>query len=286
MLRSSLIVLALLAQGLLGFTQPASAYKGWRLSIHRIADLQTNKHGHAFTCNVINTGREKVSFSKNSPPVADLVFELDTVSLPSQLKGRKSDIFQALLKEKIDLGAGQTSSGVKLFVPLTAKAAAVPTPANPKEPSFQVAARDTSNRFIDYENSCPDLVFDTAYIVAKSKTSMTVRYALRNIGGATARLLGNSDEEADNLAVNVYFNRATKLTRGALLADGAFVKEGKETQNGLLFPNARLFGEITVPADRYNKFVPNIILELDPFNTIIECDKTNNTFVISTETGD
>jgi hypothetical protein len=131
-----------------------------------------------------------------------------------------------------------------------------------------------------YEESCPDLRFDTAFIVDQSKSQLVIRYVIQNVGGGTARLLGTSDAVEDNLAVNVYFNRATKLTRGAKLGDGAFVREGKETTNGLLFPNARLFGEITVSREHYNQFSPNIILEIDPFTSLVECTKTNNTFVI------
>ena len=281
MVRIAIVLSFILAQGLLGFTQ-APTYTGLRLSLNRFDEVKTSKTAYTFSCNVINTGREAVAFSKSSPAPLDLVLELDSIALPSPIKGRKSDIFKSLLQATIDLQPGQTSTKIKLAIPLVqALHDTKSTPTNTNASIIpQKATTAGTKAYQDYETSCPDLVFDTAYIVDQGKGQMTIRYVLRNIGGSTARLLGNTDVEGDNIAINVYFNRATKLTRGALLGDGVFITEGKETQNGLLFPNARLYGEIVVPTERHNKFAPNIILEVDPFTALVECDKTNNTFAI------
>lgn len=278
MFKYSLVFSVFILQHLLGFTQ-APAYQGWRLSIYQFADLKASKDQYSFLCSVVNTGREPVQFDKQNPPNTKLVFELDTFALPKELKGRRAAIYQSLLETKINLKPGDAVSKLRLAIPLK--------PTEPIESTNQPAITtpqtklpsDTDSGF-DYVRSCPDLRFDTAYIVERTKQTLTIRYVLRNQGGSTARLLGDSDAEGDNLAVNVYFNRATKLTRGALLADGSFIKEGVETQNGLLFPNARLHGEIVVSRKNQSVHASNIILEVDPFTSLVECDKTNNTFVI------
>jgi hypothetical protein len=277
--RIILIIVFTLAHGFLGYTQGAN-YHGYRLSLHRFTEVKTIKQSLTFNCTVINTGRERVSFSKSKPPKSTLVFELDTLTLPSPLKGRNSDIFLSLSQNNIELDPGQSTEELKLTIPLTAKGQA-PKPKKEQKTMKDIAKEaNTGTDYIDYESSCPDLVIDTAYIVETTKNNFVIKFIARNIGGATARLLGKTDAETDNIALNVYFNRGIRLTRGALLGDGMFIQEGKETQNGLLFPNGRLYGEIQVPRDRHSKFAPNIILEIDPFSSILECDKTNNIYVI------
>jgi hypothetical protein len=251
-------------------------YQGWRLSVHQFEEIKASKIGVTFTCQVVNTGRELVSFGKGVAPHAQLVCEVDTFSLPKEIKGRRDDICAALFAQRIDLVPGAAFPKLKLFIPVSTQS----TPIVGGTVVTNTQAGTSVNETYDYEQSCPDLRFDTAYIVDQSKSNITIRYILRNTGGSTARLLGNTDAQEDNMAVNVYFNRATKITRGALLGGGSYLSEGKETTNGLLFPNARIFGEVTVPKERLNKFAPHIILELDPFMTLVECDKKNNTFVI------
>ncbi len=280
MIKYLFVISVFVLQHLLGFTQ-APTYQGWRLSIYQFADLKATKDQYSFLCSVVNTGREPVQFDKQNPPNPKLVFELDTLALPKELKGRRSAICQSLLENKINLKPGDAVSKIRLTIPMkTIDGQASNTP-KPEPSKSQAKLPSNTDAGFDYVKSCPDLRFDTAYIVERTKQSLTIRYVLRNMGSSTARLLGDSDAEGDNLAVNVYFNRATKLTRGALLADGAFIKEGVETQNGLLFPNARLFGEIVVSRKNHSVHTPNIILEVDPFTSIVECSKTNNTFVIS-----
>jgi hypothetical protein len=133
-----------------------------------------------------------------------------------------------------------------------------------------------SVQFENYDKRCVDLVFDTVYCIKQTSKMMLLHFVLRNVGDATAKLLGATDSKSDNLAVNVYFASGTKLTRGSLLADGIFFKN-KELENGLLMPGKRVWGEIEINLKERTKFNPNLIFELDPFQGIIECDKTNNT---------
>jgi hypothetical protein len=249
-------------------------YQGWRLSVHRFEDLKVSKDGYTLYCQVVNTGREPVVITKGAENLGQIICEIDTFALPKELKSKRDDVCTALFAQKIVLQPGAAQPRIKLFIPNSATTTDIVT--IPVKPSTGTSAPEG----IDYEQSCPDLRFDTAYIVDQTKNEVTIRYVLRNTGGSTARLLGETDAQEDNLAVNVYFNRATKLTRGAIQGGGTYLKEGKETTNGLLFPNARIFGEVTVAKERLNQFAPNIILELDPFMTLVECDKKNNTFVI------
>jgi hypothetical protein len=112
---------------------------------------------------------------------------------------------------------------------------------------------------------------------------MSLQFLIRNAGNAAARLLGASDKIEDNLGVNVYFNSSPKLTRGAIFAEGIFIREGVETLDGVLLPGQALQGEIKINLANRTKFTPNLIFELDPFQTVQECDRTNNTRAILVE---
>jgi hypothetical protein len=123
---------------------------------------------------------------------------------------------------------------------------------------------------------CADLVFDTVYVVKQKKNSMLLHFVLKNKGNATASLLGQTNEKGDNIAVNVYMTSGLKLTRGSFLLDGIFFKD-KETEAGLLLPGKLLEGEIEVNTENRTRFTPNLVFELDPFQTVQECNRTNNT---------
>jgi hypothetical protein len=286
MVRLTLSFTILFVQGLLGHAQ-APAYTGWRLSLHQFADLRASKDAYTFTCNVVNTGREAVTIAKGKSAPEQLVCEVDTFALPADIKSRRDDICASIFQAKIELAPGATQQKVRLSIPFVASNAEMIAQAETKPSATTKPAAKPKAPEPDFqpesETYCPDLRFDTAYVVDQTKSTVTVRYVLRNVGGSTARLLGSTDAEGDNIAVNVYFNRATRLTRGAMLGDGTYLREGKETQTGLLFPDARLYGEITVSREHHTKMAPNIILEVDPFTSLVECDKTNNTFVVRME---
>jgi hypothetical protein len=123
---------------------------------------------------------------------------------------------------------------------------------------------------------CADLVFDSVYVVKQKKNTLLLHFILVNNGNAPASLLGQTKEKEDNLAVNVYMTSGLKLTRGSFLLDGIFFKD-KETEAGLLLPGKRLEGEIEVSTENRTRFTPNLVFELDPFQTVQECNRTNNT---------
>jgi hypothetical protein len=100
---------------------------------------------------------------------------------------------------------------------------------------------------------------------------------VRNAGSAAANLLGESDKAEDNLALNVYFNSGTKLTRGAILAGGIFIQKGRETLDGLLLPGQVLAGEIEINLANRTRFTSSLVFELDPFQTVNDCNRANNT---------
>lgn len=242
-------------------------YKGLRISLFNFSIKKQKPESVSLKLSVANTGRLPVSFGKkNEDPPENLVVELDTVNLPLVLKGREKSLTDAVRKEKINLQPGEILLDMSLEIKLKTPDSLLSPPA------------ETSTG-----KNCPDLIFDTAYIVEYTDKSMSFQFIVRNAGNAAARLLGASDKVEDNLGVNVYFNSSPKLTRGAIFAEGLFIQEGKETLDGVLLPGQALQGEIKISLANRTKFTPNIILELDPFQSVQDCDRTNNTRAILVE---
>ncbi|MFN4255614.1 MAG: hypothetical protein ACK4Q5_11470 [Saprospiraceae bacterium] len=285
-----LLFLSLAAFGQPAADAPAKVYRGMRVSLYGFKLLDQSEKTVILRCNAVNTGRDPVSFGKDKKPPLALIVELDTLNLPERLRGKEADVVAAFCEGRVNLAPGQLQQGINLKI-------AVPVPEPKKNPMPQRPIEDPKSEPTApaqpkveakpepqpepvpamTEKGCPDLVFDTIYIVKQSAKTMRLHFVLRNVGDATARLLGPTDEREDNLAVNVYFVSGQKLTRGSFLADGMFFKN-KDIEQGILLPGRRLHGEIEISTRNRTRFQPNLVFELDPFQSLAdECNKTNNT---------
>ncbi len=276
-------------------------YKGYRLSIYDVKVESESKKGTEVRFSVANTGRLPLIFSEKSPAPLELVVELDTPSLPPRLRGREELLVLEFLNKKVNLAPGKFKSDFVVKVPFEKKGRPQKKPKKetPKAdpPKTEIADKtekpskngeklpknpDTRNPKSEIPSRLPDLTIDSAWVVKRGKKTVTVALIIKNKGEATARLGGKSPKKSeDNLAVNVYFSSTKKLSRGAMLADGIFIDE--RAGNGLLLPTERFAIEMEVPLDAQTKFTSFLILELDPFQTIEESDKTNNTRAVLSE---
>jgi hypothetical protein len=239
-----------------------SIYKGLRISLFDVSIKKQKSESISLKLSVVNTGRLPVSFGKkNEAPPENLVVEFDTVNLPFVIQGRESLLAEAVRKEKISLQPGEMLRDMSLEIKLKAPdTTSLPLPGGPQTGQI-----------------CADLVLDTVQIIQYTDNAMLLHFIVRNAGNTTAFLLGNTDNPDDNLAVNVYFTSGTKLTRGAILADGMFIQKGRETLDGLLLPGQMLEGEIEISLTNRSKFAPNLVFELDPFQSVSDCNRSNNT---------
>jgi hypothetical protein len=245
----------------------APIYKGLRISLFNIQILKQNKKSVTLLCQGANTGRLPVVLSgKNTAAAAALLVELDSLRLPPELQGREQLITAALRRQKMRLEPGDIRENIRLIIPLR------------KQAAESLSSGKTNGQH------CPDLVFDTAYVAEYKDKTMLLYYAIRNKGAKAAYLLGSSERSVeDNVAVNVYFVSGTKLSRGAIYADGVFIREGIETLDGILQPGQVLRGALEISLKNRSRFSPNLVFELDPFQRVEECDRTNNSRAVVIE---
>jgi hypothetical protein len=234
----------------------AGAYHGLRAGVLEVQITDQRPALILISCRIANTG--KADIPPDQSKAGDLLVELDTAALPMVLLGLEPDIAEAVRRLGLRLKPGEISKRVNLEISL-------PSPTL----HTKVSPRD-----------CPDLVFDTAWLVRFDAKEIGLKYIIKNKGKSPAFVLKRSGARQNNLALHAYFVRESSLTSGAILAETTNIQEGIESFDGILGPGQSMTGSFTVSRELYTRFSPNIVLELDPFSSVDDCDRTNNTIAI------
>lgn len=153
------------------------------------------------------------------------------------------------------------------------------------EPSVGAKVDDIPEAVEYDENACSDLVFEHVKIVKKTKKHVTLQYTILNKGQGPAQLIHNRKRENLNMGFQAYLSSRDQMTRGSFTFDNGFVKNGLEESDGRLFPGERYTNTIKLNIQKMTKFTPYIILEMDPFLAVYECDKKNNKVAVKVGEG-
>jgi hypothetical protein len=242
----------------LGAQSPISV----RLGVFNIVIQKQEPYFVSITCQVANTGQMAVALrgGKTSHPETIQV-EFDSAAMPISLKGREGVIAEVLKKQHLKLKPGKVKNKVKLDINISPTEGLAP----------------------HMPNACADLVIDTAFLSEYNNTTIQVRFRIKNKGQKTVSVLGKPHKSRDNLALNVYFVSGVQLTRGAILAGGLHIKQGKETLDGILLPGQSLEGTLDVDLRNRTRFSPNLALELSPGSQVEDCNRGNNVRILVVE---
>jgi hypothetical protein len=137
-------------------------------------------------------------------------------------------------------------------------------------------------RFFDFEtaviveDSCADLVITSVKVLEKSKKEMIIEYTIKNKGNHPVLLEGAKSAKKDNVGVQVFFSGDEKYNRGDLLVDGFFLQSPPTNINGLLLPNEAYQSQKVISLKKKTSFHGSLILHIDPYQLVRECDETNN----------
>ena len=290
-------------------------YIGYRVALTDMTVQPSKKNGYIkvdFTA--INTGRKDLLFSDELAPPPHLVVNFDESIQTSGLTSYVNEIREAIARSDFHLTPGKIGKR-KSFV-LAVKASATPEPVeeevvienleNPrlakpatKEPEEEMLTAKTVPLEDDFENSlqaaeirqydenaCSDLVFESIQVIKKTKKKVTLQYTIVNQGAGPAKLINNRKDAKSNMALQAYMSSMDRVTKSSLTIDGDFVNKGLSDSNGRLFPGERYTGTIKLNIQKMTKFTPYLILELDPYLAVYECDKKNNKFAVKVGEGD
>ena len=134
----------------------------------------------------------------------------------------------------------------------------------------RAGVEESKNSYAE-KSVCPDMILEDLKIIKKTPKWITLEYTLKNVGKGPAYL----DKSNQKIAMRAFLSSSENLTRGSLPLGGGFVtyKEGKD---GALYPNKSFTGTLKLDIKKITRFTPFVVLNLDPFNVINECDKANN----------
>ncbi len=163
-----------------------------------------------------------------------------------------------------------------------------PAKENPAEEGLQINpevanATASSDNIVDGEG-CADLVIESLKILKlKKKKYADIEVTIKNIGTAPAPLLGEKKKrKEDNIAFRYYFSGDNKLNKGDLIGGGAFLGEFDKNPPESIPPGGSYTGKIKAYLAKQSGFTHNLILVVDAFQGIQECNEANNSFYIVT----
>ncbi len=124
-------------------------------------------------------------------------------------------------------------------------------------------------------SKCFDLVVEDLEVVRSSKRNIYLEFNLINYGEGTFKFDRKNDRH-DNLSIKAFFASIPRLTRGALIVGGEHFDDIFDEKKFELAFGEKISGTMKVSLEKMTKFTPVVILELDPFSAVSECDKVNN----------
>ncbi len=262
------------------------AYKGFRLAVTNLTATKSEGWVNLkFTA--INTGKEDIQFGKKVT-FPSLIINIDESNSQELSKEIKSSFKQELFNSSIKIKAGQILLNCALRIKSSnldnaslaiiksdhSQAKSVDSGKNSLS-TTSALTKGFSETKID-DSKCADLIIESVSIVKKSKNTITLKYKIKNQGKKSASITGSSKNQEDNLAMAFHMSSSEKLTRGAIPVGGTFVKKGIQIPDGKLYPGKSLTDEVKLDIRSMTRFTPIIILELDPYLLVQECNETNN----------
>ncbi len=269
-------------------------YSGYRLELVNISIKEEKGNLLRVIGTIINTGRNKVVLP--SKQAQELVINIDQ-SLEEVGYSELSDAIKTrLLKQKLNLEPGQmaynTSLGVKKVGKSEIKSTReeyVARPTKKEEPTQtqQETTENTKEEFSEKggsnigEEACPDLVIESFSVTKRKKKYAEITYTIVNKGTAPAPLFGEEKSVEDNIAVRAYASGTAKLSRGDMILGGSFIEKGLKDQKGILQPNESYIGTFKVDIRKKTRHMPYLIMFVDTYQGIWECNEGNNVMNIT-----
>jgi|GEM_PF-5789648 len=138
-------------------------------------------------------------------------------------------------------------------------------------------------KFLD-ENDCPDLVIKDIKVIKENKFHIAIEYTVKNQGTGTAALHNDKKgKDKNNMFMKAYLSSTPKFSRSAKTIGEVEVRKEMENKDGTL-PRTREFtGRMYMNVRGRTNLTPYLILTLDPYQTVRECNERNNRSYVKIE---
>ncbi len=238
-------------------------YTGYRVELTNIQLVKQTKDENVINFDVTNTGSEHLVLGSKASLNLNIQIIFEDTYIVSDTANVRQAIKNKLLKTPIYLPIGE-SKKFKKFVFSTFQ---------PDE-----KMKIPSDKSIAEKIGCPDLIIDTIIVTQLKKKSAQIQFRLVNKGNATAVLLDTQKAGSEPVAILAYLNGTQVLSRSALNVGG--IKMKNMLKNAELRIRESVFLSMKLDLSDKTRFTKVLILQIDPYLQLDECDKTNNNFSV------
>lgn len=267
-------------------------YHGYRLQVYNIKVLKEGKDFYQIRFNIANTGRKDLDISQKKP-LPFLSLDYDHTLFENKLGSYRENIRRVMSTSDIKLKVGKVTERylIRFSKLLPEDTIRNPFPATIitenavnrrkdsktviKESPVKMVAKVTTEKV-----QCFDFQIDTVKIIDRNAKWLTLEYTLVNASDAPAPMLGQTNDEKDNLAIRAFISGAPKMSKGALVFGGTFVENMEKGANGNIPAGKRFSATFKLDMRDKSRYMNYLILSLDPFQTVQECDERNNIYVV------
>ncbi|MCO6485005.1 MAG: hypothetical protein J5I41_04435 [Saprospiraceae bacterium] len=249
-------------------------YAGARLGVVFLRDVRMEDDRISFTCDLANTGRETLYLTGPSALMREVpvVLTLEQSSDIPDIEAWKETLARALLTSGLKMVPGEYLTGQRFKGTRTP-----PIPSSSGQPS-RTELIENIPEMTGPDEGCPDLVIDSVWVMNDRKYTLRVGVRLRNTGDAPAFLYKTEGGE-EGMGIAFFLGNTPSIARSSRFVHGEILRSGLEADNGALLPGASFDWELKILLSQRPGYLTNLQCQLDNFQFVTECDRTNNTYV-------
>ena len=248
-------------------------YVGYRLYVNALRIEDEGRKRIELEYSIVNTGSRAIELGRKSSVKDSLVVKFAPELSQGNLAVYLPLVREALLRQRLQLQPGAVHrDDMKIKLPKALRDREATFTENRSRPDFSFDP-----------DFCSDIAFDTIKIVERDRKHYTLEFTLINRGKKPTYIYNSTEENYQELGVDVYYSGTRKLAAGAIKVDRFAITSGLEETRGVLFAGERFTGTVKVPRKRETRFTPTIILFADALEQLRECDETNNRGYVVTQ---
>lgn len=196
--------------------------------------------------------------------------------IPDSLKQFESQIVKQLQNEKFSIESNQTINWyLKISKSINSQISEQQNVDN------QLKRNSNTNEEVKYSiEDCPDLLI-TEYKIAKSTQNyIWLEFTIVNRGRKSANVFHTDNEFRNHFLVKALLSTSYELSKVYWDAGSKIIDKGLRARNGIINPQESYTDLIKIDLEGKTKFHKYIILQLDPYLLVPDCNRTNNNLTI------
>jgi len=127
---------------------------------------------------------------------------------------------------------------------------------------------------------CPDLLISEYKIAKSTQNYIWIEFTIVNRGRKTANIFETNSELNNHFLVKAILSTSYELSKVYWDAGTKIIDKGLRSRNGLINPQESYTDLIKIDLEGKTKFHKYIILQLDPYLVVPDCNRNNNNLTI------